>query len=286
MNTPASGNKFVPKQAIAPTPQLYDELVADSMENLAKVSLTFVSPISEGALIHDNGCGTGAATSAIVSSIQGLSVSIKATDIYEEALAIYRKRAAAGHWPAETANMDVNALQFADNTFDISFDNALLFVLPDDGVGAAKEVYRTLKPGGTAIFNSWKYVPNVYPIQAASRGTRPAGTPLPRQGFEKWNDPEFLQSVVAKGGFKKDKIVMHASPVSVTTSSGLDHWANMLWSFVGGTSTVGWLKSDEDNWDAAIEIIKREIKKTEGFELLPSGRAKLGFVANIAIATK
>ncbi|KAI1115464.1 S-adenosyl-L-methionine-dependent methyltransferase [Nemania sp. NC0429] len=256
------------------------------MENLAKVSLTFISPISEGALIHDDGCGTGAATSAIVSAINGLSVSIKATHINEGALSIYRERAAAGHWPAEVLNMDAKALQFADDTFDLSFGNALLFVLPNDGVDAVKEVYRTLKPGGTAIFNCSKYVPNVYPIQTAARETRPEGTPLPRQGFEKWNDPEFLLGVVAKGGFEKHKITMQASPVAVTTSSELDHWANMLWSFIGGTSAAGWLKSDEENWDAAIEIIKREIKKTEGFELLPGGRAKLGFVANVAIATK
>ncbi|KAI1651111.1 uncharacterized protein F4817DRAFT_311939 [Daldinia loculata] len=39
MNAPEGEVRFVPKQALAPTPQLYDELVFDSMENLAKASL-------------------------------------------------------------------------------------------------------------------------------------------------------------------------------------------------------------------------------------------------------
>ena len=60
----------------------------------------------------------------------------------------------------------------------------------------------------------------------------------------------------------------------------------MLWSFIGGTSEAGWLKSDEESWDKAIEVIKEELSKTEGFKALDGGTAQLKFVANIAIATK
>ncbi|KAI0401580.1 S-adenosyl-L-methionine-dependent methyltransferase [Xylaria palmicola] len=287
MNAPESDNKFVPKQALAPTPQLYDELVTDSMENLARASLTFLPPIADGAVIHDDGCGTGAASAAVVEAIAGksLSVSIKATDINEEALKVYRERAAKGNWPAEAENQDANALSFADGTFTLSLANALLFVLPNDGIDTVKEIYRTLKPGGQAIFNSWKYVPNMGVIQAAAKATRPEGTPLPRAGLDKWSSADFLQSVVEKGGFKADKIAMETSGVSVTTVE-MDRYANMLWSFIGGTSTVGWLRSDEENWDKAIEIVKQEVRKTEGYQALPGDRNLLKFVANIAVATK
>ena len=60
----------------------------------------------------------------------------------------------------------------------------------------------------------------------------------------------------------------------------------MLWSFIRGTSEAGWLKSDEENWDKAIDVIKEELKMTEGFKALDGGRAQLKFVANIVIATK
>ncbi|KAI1178638.1 S-adenosyl-L-methionine-dependent methyltransferase [Nemania sp. FL0916] len=285
---------FTPKQALTPTPELYASLVSDSMENLAAASLTYLPPIPSRAVINDNGCGTGAASAAIMSSIitnQGKSlennISIKATDINDRALSLYRSRAAAGSWPAEAVNMDANALVgFESDTFDLSLCNALLFVLPNDGVDAVRETYRTLKPGGVAVFNSWNYVPNIAPIHAAAKATRPEGTPLPRAGMEKWTDPEFLKSVVEKGGFEGDKIEMHKCRVSVTTGLEMDGWANMLWSFIGGTTTAGWLEEDERNWDRAIGIIKREVRRTEGFKELPGGRAQLGFVANVAVARK
>ncbi|KAK6857097.1 hypothetical protein PG995_007284 [Apiospora arundinis] len=272
MNAPEGVVNFVPKQAVAPTPQLYDELVSDSMENLAKASLSLAEAIPNGAVINDNGCGTGAGTAAILDAVagkSGISITVKGNDINDDALAVYRKRAAEHKWPAEGVHDDSNALQFGDCTFDLAIGNALLFVLPDDGIGAVKEVHRTLKPGGLAFFNS----------------TRPEGTPLPRAGLEKWASADFLQSVVEKGGFKSDRISMHEVPVSVTTSEP-NRYANMLWSFIGGTTPVGWLTSDEENWDKATGVIKEELKKTKGYKEIEGNRLQLQFVANIAVAKK
>ncbi|KAI1410394.1 S-adenosyl-L-methionine-dependent methyltransferase [Hypoxylon sp. FL1857] len=287
MNAPEGEVKFVPKQALAPSPQLYDELVSDSMENLAKASLAFITPIAAGSVINDNGCGTGAASAAVVASLSGQTsgISIKGTDINEDALKVYRAHAADGGWPAEAVNMDSNSLKYDDATFTHVIGNALLFVLPHDGIDAVKEMYRTLKPGGKAILNSWAYVPNMPPLEAAARATRPEGTPLPRSGLDKWSKADFLQSVVEQGGFSKDKITIHQGDVSVTTSE-LHRYANMLWSFIGGTTPVGWLRSDEENWDKAVEVIKTELKKTEGYTELPGGKSQLKFIANIAVATK
>ncbi|KAK8877037.1 S-adenosyl-L-methionine-dependent methyltransferase [Apiospora arundinis] len=288
MNAPEGVVNFVPKQAVAPTPQLYDELVSDSMENLAKASLSLAEAIPNGAVINDNGCGTGAGTAAILDAVagkSGISITVKGNDINDDALAVYRKRAAEHKWPAEGVHADSNELRFGDCTFDLAIGNALLFLLPDDGIGAVKEVHRTLKPGGLAFFNSWKYVPNMPVLEAAAKATRPEGTPLPRAGLEKWASAGFLQSVVEKGGFQSDRISMHEVPVSVTTSEP-NRYANMLWSFIGGTTPVGWLKSDEENWDKAIDIIKEELKKTKDYKEIEGNRLQLQFVANIAVAKK
>lgn len=45
----------------------------------------------------------------------------------------------------------------------------------------------------------------------------------------------------------------------------------MLWSFIGGTTSVGWLESDEDNWSQAVDIVKEEPHQTDGFQLLEDG---------------
>jgi len=150
MNNPESDVKFVPTQALAPTPQLYDELVGDSMEQLAKASLAQIPSLLAGTVIHDNGCGTGAGSAAIVESTsEKVEITIKATDINEKAIRIYKARAAENGWPAEVSKVDALKLTFADHTFSHSIGNALVFVLPNDGIDAIKEMHRTLKPGGT-----------------------------------------------------------------------------------------------------------------------------------------
>ncbi|PMD42035.1 S-adenosyl-L-methionine-dependent methyltransferase [Hyaloscypha variabilis F] len=286
MNNPESQNQFVPKQAIAPTPELYDELVIDCMEKLAAATVSHLTPFPNGAKIHDNGCGTGAATAAIMSFISpAAKISINGTDINSRAIEIYKRQAAEKHWPATAVPMDSTALSYASELFTHSIGNALLFVLPNDGVDAVKEVYRTLKPGGIAALNSWAYQPNMEPIQVAAQSTRPAGTPLPRQGMDKWLQAEFLQSVVEKGGFERQKIKMVQSEVFVELGD-LNRYATMLWSFIGGTSAVGWLESDEQKWEEAITVVKKELKKSQGTRLLDGGKMQLRFVANIAIATK
>lgn len=285
MNNPESNNTFVPRQAIAPTPELYDELVGDCMERLADLSLAQIPSIPAASIIHDNGCGTGAATAAI--SNLSTQVSIKGTDINDNALDIYRKQTTEHNWPAEGLNMNSAALSFPDETFTHSIGNAFLFTLPNDDVvvDALKETYRTLKPGGIALFNSWAYVPNMEPIQVAAKATRPAGTPLPRQGLDKWSESDYMRSMIEKGGFVKDNVIMRKGDFYVTTSE-IDRYVKMLWSFIGGTSSAGWLKSDEENWDKAVGIVKEELKKTNGYQALDGGKIKLKFVANIAIATK
>ncbi|PVH69250.1 hypothetical protein DL98DRAFT_661782 [Cadophora sp. DSE1049] len=247
MNSPANkNNKFIPKQALAPTPNLYDELVGNGMERLARASLAQVPPITSGSVVHDNGCGTGAASISIIERINGSKdeISIHATDIEAQALE-----------------------------------------LPNDGIDAVKETYRTLKPGGTAIFNSWAYVPNYGPLQTASFNTRPSGIPPPRLAMEKWTSSEFLQSIVEKGGFEKEKIRVESSDVYCEVPE-LRHFANMLWSFIGGTGEAGWLESDEERWDEALRIIMEELMKTDGYKELEGGKAMLKFVANIVVAMK
>jgi ubiquinone/menaquinone biosynthesis C-methylase UbiE len=289
MNASESNSKFLPKQATAPTPEHYNALVGDGMEKLAEASLTNMPNIPPGSTIHDNGCGTGAATAAILGALTAeasLSVDIKGTDIVEAAIDSYSSRARSFSWPAKGLVMDSNALSFPGETFSHSVGNALLFAGPsNDGIDVVKEMYRTLKPGGILLVNSLAYVPNLEPIQQASRETRPPGAPVPRQGLNKWSNPDFLASVVEAGGFTKEKLSVHQCEYFVTTPE-FHYFCTLLWSFIGGTTTEGWSQEDEQRWDEAVEIVKRELIKTKGFKMLDDGRAVLRFVANVAVAIR
>ncbi|KAF9772300.1 hypothetical protein IL306_010002 [Fusarium sp. DS 682] len=285
MNAPESDRTFSPKQALVPTPALYGEIVGDGMEQLAAASLSCIEQFDDSEVVfHDVGCGLGAGTAA-VTSLKAENVLIKGTDIDDNVLEVYRQNIAKNKWPAEALKMDASAQDFADETFTHCIGNALLFVLPNDGIDGIKEMYRTLKPGGVAILNSWAYTPTIPAIHAAAKKTRPAGTPLPREGLDKWEDKDLLRDVIIKGGFSPENITFVQKDVHVTIGD-LRKFATMIWSFIGGTSKAGWLESDEENWDTAVDAVTEALMKTEGYEKLEDGKNKIMFQAHVAIARK
>ena len=285
MNAPESNNPYVPKQALKPTPALYGELVGDGMEQLAAASISRIDLPTSEVIFHDVGCGLGAATAAITAASDESNVKITGSDVDENVLDLYRQEIIKNSWPAEAVRADATALDFPDEKFTHAIGNALLFVLPNDGIDAVKEIHRTLKPDGIAIFNSWAYTPTLPSIIAACEKTRPAGTPLPRQGLEKGEDADFLRYVITQGSFPSGNIRLERRDVFVTIGD-LKHFATMLWSFIGGTSSVGWLESDEEKWDVAVEAVVQALQKSEGFKKLEGGKNVVMFKANIAVATK
>ncbi len=54
------------------------------------------------------------------------------------------------HYPEHTINRDIMDLDFGDNSFELILCNHVLEHIPDD-IGAMKELYRVLKPKGTAV---------------------------------------------------------------------------------------------------------------------------------------
>ena len=56
-------------------------------------------------------------------------------------------------YPEGTTDMDVTAIPFADNTFDVIICNHVLEHVPDDAL-AMRELHRVLKPSGFAILQS------------------------------------------------------------------------------------------------------------------------------------
>ncbi|TEY85742.1 hypothetical protein BOTCAL_0013g00500 [Botryotinia calthae] len=72
---------FIPKQMMAKTAAIYKELTGDSSIDAAKHTITrLLPPFTADAIIHDNGCGTGEVTKAIMESNSPEGITIKATD--------------------------------------------------------------------------------------------------------------------------------------------------------------------------------------------------------------
>ncbi len=101
----------------------------------------------------------------------------------------------------DTAVMNGMDLKFLDNTFDVAFTSLAIFAYPDP-IKCAKELLRTLKPGGVAALTTWKrvgWVPLLHEVEALVR----PGQELSKFPFlEPWQVPGKLEQTLTDGGLQ------------------------------------------------------------------------------------
>ncbi|KAF4464238.1 methyltransferase type 11 [Fusarium albosuccineum] len=106
-------------------------------------------------------------------------------------------------WNFHTGLMPGEMLLFPDEMFTHSITNlGILFFY--DSVAGARQIYRTLKPGGVAVVTSWSalgYVENViHPAQAI---VRPDDPPYKVPISEVWFDAGHVEECLREGGFQQ-----------------------------------------------------------------------------------
>jgi SAM-dependent methyltransferase len=98
----------------------------------------------------DAGCGTGNFLVPLARRLAGQGATVIGLDLSAGVLATARARVEAEGLPATCQIGDVEALPFADGTFDLALANFMLFHVPDLDRGIA-ELRRVLRPGGTLL---------------------------------------------------------------------------------------------------------------------------------------
>lgn len=157
MSAPIS---FVPKKAMPFDSKLFQIIGAHETLEIAQHTMTLLPtpPFPADTVIHDAACGLGPVTESILATTPPPTIKIHATDVAPPMINVYNQSAEAKKWPCRAEIMNAQKLAFPDATFSHVF---LSFGLPimDDPVAAASEMYRTLKPGGTAITAFWLHNP-------------------------------------------------------------------------------------------------------------------------------
>jgi SAM-dependent methyltransferase len=220
-------------------------------------NLTLISPIPSGSIIHDNACGPGTVSRLILASQS--DVKIHATDIDQIFLDALSSDTTQHSWPIEISNQKQESLSFADDYFTHSITNIGVIFASSGGLDGTREIYRTLKPGGTAIVNCWAGITWLPPFMAAHVATRP-GKPLPRPPVN-WNDGQQIQKIMVDAGFRKDNMRVEQSEAWAKTSD-LRDWAEKSWAFLGGQA--GWHQGDEDRWEQAVDTFVKGCMEQEG----------------------
>jgi SAM-dependent methyltransferase len=211
-------------------------------------------------------------------------IQIKATDRNQYMIDGCQEFAAAGDWPVQATVMTSQDLTFPNDYFTYSFSNFFITHLEENHDPAAKNVYRTIKPGGTAIVSTWAAMAHGEPIKRAHLETRGPDVAFPMAMPEHWYHQDALKNFFTVGGFKEDNIKIKTCDVYIEAKD-LRRLMSATWSFLGAR-TDGWYPEDEENWDKAVDILVNDIKAGPFYSKLPSGNISLRMVANIGLGTK
>ncbi|KAH8756363.1 S-adenosyl-L-methionine-dependent methyltransferase [Diaporthe sp. PMI_573] len=275
----------IPKKAMPFDAKLFDIVGADETVAIARHEMTLLPPFPPDAVIHDAACGLGAVTESILTTTPPPPPTIKihATDVAPPMAAIYNQSAEAKGWPCRAEIMDAQKLAFPDATFTHTF---LSFGLPiiGDPVAAASEMYRTLKPGGTAVTAFWLHAAQGECAMKVCRAIRGPDARLAIEPHPQHSDKTYIKSLLVKGGFRADdcQLYEHSAYLHV---SDLRELATAIWSAIGRPKS-GWTKEDDEKWDEAIAKYEELLPKEPGYQVDGDGNVTLTGTAQIVIVRK
>ncbi|KAF2011432.1 S-adenosyl-L-methionine-dependent methyltransferase [Aaosphaeria arxii CBS 175.79] len=232
----------------------YDASGGAVTKRLASHNLSLLPALPSGSVVHDNACGPGTVTQLLLNSHASPETTLKihATDTDQIFLDVLKAEVDEKGWPVEVSNQAGEKLGFADEFFDLSVTNIGIFFMSDGGLDGAKEIYRTLKTGGTAVVNCWKLITWFFPIKTIHDRFRP-GKPFPAPVIN-WNDGSQLKKIMLEAGFKEENMRMEESETSTQIPEGeFRDWAEKAWAYLGGIGR--WQEEDEGNWDASVDYL-------------------------------
>jgi SAM-dependent methyltransferase len=131
-------------------PELYTRHMGAVFFEPYAVDLAHRCGLTAGALL-ETACGTGILTRALAAALPA-AVTITATDLNQPMLDYAQRQAGGERVSWQQAN--AQHLPFADRSFDAVVCQFGVMFFPDR-VGAYREVYRVLKPGGHFLFSVW-----------------------------------------------------------------------------------------------------------------------------------
>jgi ubiquinone/menaquinone biosynthesis C-methylase UbiE len=156
------------------------------------------------SVVLDNACGPGIVTGEIQTQVTSSNMPlIHAVDFSPQMIHEFAQKGKAEGWTNVKADiMDAQGLKFDENSFTHSITTFGILLFPDP-VKAAREIYKTLRPGGVALVPSWHNSDWWLGIlQDVQRAVRPHATPW-EGPFTEWLGIDKLKHVNLKVVFRE-----------------------------------------------------------------------------------
>ncbi|KAF2092957.1 S-adenosyl-L-methionine-dependent methyltransferase [Rhizodiscina lignyota] len=166
----------------------------------------YLPPVTPSSIVHDNACGPGIVTGELIT--QGLSAGqtppkIYATDLSPQMIDVVRNRIATveGWKEVEAFVCDGKDLSGLDDAiFTHSITNFGIF---GHGTNA---IYRTLKPGGTALVTTFKVQPVLLLAREVRKAINSDLSSFPPGFNDEWGTEGWLRRQFEEGGFAPERV--------------------------------------------------------------------------------
>ncbi|KAI1359994.1 S-adenosyl-L-methionine-dependent methyltransferase [Xylaria arbuscula] len=238
---------------------------------------TSAHPIGPESVVHDTAAGPGIGAAALVARLaeDQLPKEILVSDNVPMMVSAARDSLVASPLPhVECKELDSQDLSsISDNYFTHSIDNfsiftctgliysGLLVVRPADAV---RESYRTLRPGGLAVFTCWRRFAPMYIVHAAQKKIRPDLPLMPTPSPEFYEDG-VLQKVVEENGFAKEKITRVDKVLVVTDDENIAGLTMLMSGPMMAKAREGYTEEEQAKWtDSVSQSVKEEIEQYGG----------------------
>ena len=209
----------------------YEEFTGGCTRELAfkLLDLPQLSTLSApDAHLLDNACGTGIVAEELAKRCAAKGAAyptVSAVDAAQKMVDLARKKFDGTEHAANVTfqQMPGEKLDFPDDTFSHSITNLGILFFADADAGA-REIYRTLKPGGVAVVTSWaglSYLDKV--IRPAQKAVRPEAPtykfPIP----DTWFSVSHAEETFKKTGFQSVEILEMEPHYGAVTMDDLSH---------------------------------------------------------------
>ena len=191
--------------------RFYETAVGQVTRQIADSLVKLSPPFSGESKILDNATGTAIVVEEIQARIAAECPDIKvltiATDYAEAMINICREKAAQQPTPFPNLDLsfkvvaaeDIDDTIIPDNSITHSYMNFALFHC-GDSAKAAKHIYRSLAPGGTAFITSWADPGYLNAIDKTE--IKPVEFPFSKE----WETPSYNKKMLTNAGFDEDKV--------------------------------------------------------------------------------
>lgn len=197
--------------ALAPN---YHHLTSNTTYLIAQRALELAPiPTDPSALIHDNACGPGIATLAILEQCKASGQpipNILATDYTPAMIDALSENIPSEH--VQSSVQDSQALPYVNEHFDYTICNISLANFDSPSL-ALKELRRTSKPGATTVITHWKVFGLGELLHRALEIFKGVAQPAPPVAGKELMEEGVIAEMMIQAGWEREKVQTYAVEV-------------------------------------------------------------------------